>query len=385
MRYCLLFFCFLIVSCSGFSELSVKPGAEQYDTYLPLLKNKRVGIVVNHTSYIGKQHLLDFLLSEGINIERIFCPEHGLRGIADAGEFVSGQTDPVTGLSVVSLYGKNKKPSDYQMRDLDVMVFDLQDVGVRFYTYFSTMHYVMESCSENNVKLIILDRPDPNGDYIDGPVLKPEYRSFVGMEPVPVVHGCTAGEMAMMINGEGWLINGEKCDLTVIPVKNYTHHTFYSLPVKPSPNLPDDTAIRLYPSLCFFESTNISIGRGTHFPFQVIGYPDLKMGDFSFTPESIEGMAKNPKQKGKVCYGEDLRNTGIKSRFSLSYFLKYYKMFPGEKAFFSSENWFNLLAGTDQLLKDIRAGKSVAEIRESWQPDLKKYRKIRKKYLLYPE
>lgn len=385
MRYCLLLICFLILSCSGNSKVFVKPGAEQYNSYLPILKNKRVGVVVNHTSYIGKYHLLDFLLSKGIHIERIFCPEHGLRGTADAGEFVSGQTDPVTGLSVVSLYGKNKKPSDYQLRDLDVMVFDLQDVGVRFYTYFSTMHYVMESCSENNVKLIILDRPNPNGDYIDGPVLKKKFRSFVGMEPVPVVHGCTAGEMALMINGEGWLTNGEKCDLTVIPIKNYTHHTFYSLPVKPSPNLPNDTAIRLYPSLCFFEATNISIGRGTYFPFQVIGYPDSIMGDFSFTPKSIEGMAKNPKQKGKVCYGEDLRNIGIKSRFSLSYFLKYYRMFPEEKSFFSSEKWFNLLAGTDKLLKDIRDGKSDAEIRKSWQPDLKKYREIRKKYLLYPE
>jgi len=385
MRYCLVFFCLLLVSCSGFSKTSVKTGAERPNCYLPLIKNKRVGIVVNHTSYIGTQHLLDFLLSRGVDIERVFCPEHGLRGTADAGELVSGQRDPVTGLIVVSLYGKNKKPSEDQMRDLDVVIFDLQDVGVRFYTYFSTMHYVMESCSENNVKMIILDRPDPNGDYIDGPVLKFEYRSFVGMEPVPVVHGCTAGEMAKMINGEGWLVNGEKCNLTVIPLKNYTHHTFYSLPVKPSPNLPNDTAIRLYPSLCFFESTNLSIGRGTHFPFQVIGYPDPKMGKFSFTPESIDGMAKNPKQKGKVCYGEDLRNIGIKSRFSLSYFLKYYKMFSEEKTFFSSENWFNLLAGTDKLLKDIRDGKSVEEIRESWQPDLRKYKKIRKKYLLYPE
>jgi uncharacterized protein YbbC (DUF1343 family) len=270
------------------------------------------------------------------------------------------------------------------MGGIDIVLFDLQDVGIRFYTYLSTMHYVMEACAGSNIPLVILDRPNPNGDYVAGPVLKPEFRSFVGMEPIPVVHGCTLGELAEMINGEGWLSDDLRCNLTVVPVENYTHQTRYSLPVKPSPNLPNDVAVRLYPSLCFFEATHASIGRGTPFPFQVIGYPDPLMGNFMFTPESAPG-AKNPLQQGKACYGDDLRSASLDNRFSLSYFLMYYHRFRDKKDFLSSEKWFNWLAGTDQVLKDIRAGKTLDIIEASWKDDLKKYIDLRREYLLYPE
>lgn len=362
----------------------VTPGAEQPEIYLPLLLNKNVALVANHTSLVRDRHLLDFMLEKQVAVKKVFCPEHGFRGDADAGEKIGDQTDPATGLSVISLYGNNRKPTNAQMEGIEVVVFDLQDVGVRFYTYLSTMHYVMEACAENNIPLIILDRPNPNGDYVAGPVLKPEFRSFVGMEPIPVVHGCTLGELAQMINGEGWLSDDLSCTLTIVPVANYTHQTSYSLPVKPSPNLPNDVAVRLYPSLCFFEATNASIGRGTIFPFQVIGYPDPSMGKFMFTPESTSG-AKNPLQMGKACYGDDLRRTSLDSRFSLSYFLMYYHRFKNEKDFLSSERWFNLLAGNDQLLKDIRAGKTLDAIEASWQDELGKYMELRSEYLIYPE
>ena len=381
----LLFLLLFQAGIMGVKAQDIQCGANQPESYLPQLEGKKVGLLINHTSMIGEQHLLDFMLEKGVAVQKIFCPEHGFRGDADAGEQVNDQKDEKTGLPVISLYGKNKKPTSDQLKGLDVIVFDIQDVGVRFYTYLSTMHYMMEACAENNLPLILLDRPNPNGDYVAGPVLDLKFQSFVGMHPIPVVHGCTLGELARMINGEKWLKGGVQCRLTVILIKNYTHQIHYSLPVKPSPNLPNDVAIRLYPSLCFFEATNMSIGRGTYFPFQVIGYPDSRMGNFQFIPESISGMSKNPKQEGKTCYGEDLQNAKLSERFSLNYFLTYYHKFEKESDFLSSEKWFNLLAGTDKILKQIRDGDSLEEIEASWQTDLNHYKKMRQKYLLYPD
>src|SRR5690554_1092672 len=288
----------------------ILPGADQPEAYLPLLKGKKVGLVVNQTSILTQQnnlHLVDFLLKEGIKVQKVFVPEHGFRGDADAGEVVKNDTDRKTGLPLVSLYGNNKKPSESAVADVDIIIFDLQDVGLRFYTYISTLHYLMEACAENGKPLLILDRPNPNGEYIDGPVLKEGFTSFVGMHPIPVVHGLTVGELALMVNGEAWLKNGVKCLLTVVPMDHYRHDRVYKLPVQPSPNLPNHLSIRLYPSLCFFEGTEVSIGRGTDYPFQVAGYPDPAFGDFSFTPESRPG-ASDPLQKGQLCYGLDLRH-----------------------------------------------------------------------------
>lgn len=363
----------------------IQTGADQPEKYFQLLQGKKVGLVVNHSSLVGHKHLLDFLLENEIDVIKVFSPEHGFRGDADAGEKVTDQHDSKTGLPIVSLYGKNKKPTSGQLENIDLLVFDIQDVGVRFYTYISTLHYVMEACAENGKELVVLDRPNPNGDYVAGPVLRNEFESFVGMHPIPVIHGCTVGELAQMINGEAWLNDEMKCKLKVIAASGYNHAMPWGLKVKPSPNLPNDLSIRLYPSLCFFEATHASIGRGTQFPFQVIGYPDKDFGEFSFTPESIDGMAKNPKQKDKVCYGVDLRDESLEHRFTLSYFLGFYHKFENEEDFISSERWFNLLAGTDQLLKDIRDGKSLEEIELSWENDLKNYKEIRKKYLLYPD
>ena len=376
----------LLLCCYTISRAQpILPGADQPEKYLPLLTGKKIGLVVNQTSAEGGQHLLDFLLENEVGVVRVFTPEHGFRGDADAGQIVNNQIDGKTGLPIVSLYGENKKPTPEQLVGLDLIIFDIQDVGVRFYTYISTLHYVMEACAENNVKLMMLDRPNPNGDYVAGPVLDMGFQSFVGMHPIPVVYGCTIGEMAKMINGEAWLDEGLTCDLTVIPVENYNHNMHYSLPIKPSPNLPTDVSIRLYPSLCFFEATNVSIGRGTYFPFQVIGYPDSTFGEFCFTPESIPGMASKPKQLGRVCYGTDLREAPLNHRFSLSYFVVFYKKFNDKKDFWSSERWFNLLAGNDQLIEDIRNGKSLEDIEAGWEPDLKDYLLKRKKYLLYPD
>ncbi|HKJ42304.1 MAG TPA: DUF1343 domain-containing protein [Sunxiuqinia sp.] len=384
MRIVFLLFLLLGIGVSAQSQ-TIIPGAERPQLYLPLIMGQRIGLVINQTSRVHNQHLLDFLRSKNIDVVNVFTPEHGFRGQAEAGEQVANQRDAKTGIPIVSLYGKNKKPTANQLKDVDVVIFDIQDVGVRFYTYVSTLHYVMEACAENKKELLVFDRPNPNGDYIAGPVLKPEFRSFVGMDPIPVVHGCTVGELARMMNGEGWLKDHEKCDLLIIPMYNYTHNKHYSLPVKPSPNLPNNRAIRLYPSLCFFEATSVSIGRGTPFPFQVIGYPDQHFGDFEFTPESIEGVAARPKQEGQKCFGVDLRKLDMVPHFTLSYFLNFYHQFKNERDFLSRERWFNLLAGTNQVLKDIRAGKSEAEIEAGWQEDLKKYQFIRKKYLLYPD
>jgi len=384
MRLLLLSILFWTVSCKVEAQ-KITPGADQPELYLNLLEDKKVGLVVNQSSMVADEHLLDFLMAKRMDVEKIFCPEHGFRGDADAGETVNDQKDKKTGLPIISLYGNNKKPTPDQLSDLDILVFDIQDVGVRFYTYVSTLHYVMEACAEEDIPLLVLDRPNPNGDYVDGPILKPEFRSFIGMHPIPIVHGCTLGELAQMINGEKWLVDGVQCDLTVVPVKNYTHQDVYSLPVKPSPNLPNAVSVRLYPSLCFFEATEMSIGRGTYYAFQVIGYPDPKMGKFQFTPQSIPGMAKNPKREGETCYGEDLRNECLTSRFSLKYFLKYYHMFERESDFLSSPRWFNLLAGTDEVLNLIRKGADWSEIQMSWSQELDEYKSMREKYLLYPD
>lgn len=360
------------------------PAADQPEVYLPLLEGKRVGLIVNQTSILTSKdnmHLVDFLMMEGINVVKVFVPEHGFRGNADAGEVVNSEIDKSTGLPIISLYGDNKKPSAETLSDVDILIYDLQDVGVRFYTFISTMHYVMESSAEHNKPLLIFDRPNPNGNYVDGPVLKKGYESFVGMHPIPVVHGLTVGELAQMINGEGWLKGKLKSDIKIIPIKNWDHSMHYSLPVKPSPNLPNDMAIRLYPTLCYFEGTDVSLGRGTHFPFQVYGYPDPKFGDFTFTPVSIDGMSKNPPQKDKLCYGKDLRNEPIDHQFTLQYLLEAYQISGKKEKFFN--NFFDKLAGTDQLRKDILAGKSESEIRNSWKQELEMYKEKRQKYLLY--
>ncbi len=365
------------------ARATVVPGAEQTALYLPALKGKRVGMVVNHTSRIGKTHLIDSLLALGITVKTIFAPEHGFRGEATDGEKISNGRDPRTGVMIASLYGANHKPSPAQMDSLDVVVFDIQDVGCRFYTYISTMHYVMEACAEAKKPLIVLDRPNPNGHYVDGPVLNPKVKSFVGMHPIPVVYGLTEGELAGMINGEGWLGPNKTCSLTVIPVKNYTHQTPYVLPVRPSPNLPNQQAVLLYPSLCFFEGTVVSVGRGTDKQFQVIGSPYTKYGPYEFTPVDKPG-AMNPPQEGKLCYGLDLTQAPIsKTGLMLDYLFDFYKRATNKSAFFLAGGGFDRLAGTDQLRLQLTAGVSEATIRKSWESDLAAYKAIRKKYLIY--
>ncbi len=374
---------FMFTLCSA---RELQTGAGQPEAYLPFLKGKKAGVVVNHTSMVNETtHLVDFLLENGVSVKKIFAPEHGFRGDASAGEKVKDGLDSRTGIPVISLYGEIRKPAPAHMENLDILVFDIQDVGCRFYTYLSTLHYVLEACADNGKPLLVLDRPNPNGDYVAGPVLEPEFRSFVGLHPIPLVHGCTLGEMALMINGEHWHQSPEKCDLRVIPVKNYTHKTAYSLPVKPSPNLPNDLAVQLYPSLCFFEATSVSVGRGTDFPFQVLGGLKPSLGDFQFTPRSIPGAAVNPLNKGKKCYGVDLRRLNRVPDFTLQFFLDFYHQYENEEDFLIRERWFNLLAGTDRLIQQIRQGKSEDKIKESWQSSLQEYKTLRKKYLLYPD
>jgi uncharacterized protein YbbC (DUF1343 family) len=367
------------------SEKSIITGADQPDKYLPLIKGKRVGLVVNNTSTVGEKHIIDFLIGEGIEVKMVFAPEHGFRGEAGPGDKVTDGVDQQTGVKVISLFGATRKPTAEHLKDVDVVIFDIQDVGCRFYTYISTLHYVVEGCAENDKPLIILDRPNPNGDYVAGPILKKEFSSFVGVDPVPIVHGCTVGEMALMINGEKWHAAGKSCKITVIPVMGYTHKYLYSLPVRPSPNLPNDLSIRLYPSLCFFEATSISVGRGTDFPFQVLGGPDPSLGKFTFTPADIPGVISNPIQNGKKCYGVDLRDLKKAPQFTLKYFLDFYKEFKIEKDFLTRERWINLLSGTDQFIKMVREGKSEKEILDSWKPEIEVYKNIRKNYLLYPD
>ncbi len=362
-------------------------GAEQYEKYLPLLENKRVALVVNQSSLIKNTHLVDFLLEKGVKIQKIFAPEHGFRGNIDRGKHINNELDEKTGLPIVSMYGKNRRPTDEQMADVDIMLFDIQDVGARFFTYISSMNEAMEACTKNKIPFIVLDRPNPLGDYVDGPVRQEKFKSFVGMHPIPIVHGLTVGELAKMINGENWLENGKQCDLTVITMENYKHSMHYSLQVKPSPNLPNDLSIRLYPSLCFFEATEVSIGRGTNFPFQVIAYPDPDFGDSLFIPHDIPGMQMNPIQEGKVCYGVDLRNAKPDTvYFTLKYVIDFAKKFREKgDTLVTKLRWFNLLAGNDVLLKQINKGLSEKEIKASWKKELDEYKTMRKKYLLYPQ
>jgi len=365
----------------------IELGAAQMNKYIQLLKGKRIALVVNQTSRIGNTHLVDTLISKGINIQTIFAPEHGFRGKADAGEKVADGKDKATGISLISLYGKYKKPRAADLKDIDWVIFDIQDVGARFYTYISTMHHVMEACAENQVKFMVLDRPNPNGHYVDGPVLDPAFSSFVGKHPVPIVHGMTVGEYAQMINGEKWLRDGLQCSLSVIPIKNYSHDTAYELPVKPSPNLPNMRSIYLYPSLCLFEGTVMSVGRGTDTQFQVYGHPDYTKGDYHFTPVPMEG-AKYPKHQDKKCVGEDLRNIPMAELqttygFGLSYLLAAYQNFENKDKFFLKNLFFDKLAGTDELRQQIIAGQSEAEIRATWAADLTKFKAKRAKYLMY--
>ena len=332
IRYSLLLY-LVLSSILGIAQ-PIQVGAAQLDELLPKLSNQRVALVVNQTSMIGKTHLVDSLQKRGVNIKKIFSPEHGFRGDADAGETVKDGTDTKTNLPVVSLYGNNKKPSAQQLEDVDIVIFDIQDVGVRFFTYISSLHYLMEACAEQNKKLIVLDRPNPNGSYVDGPVLDPSLKSFVGMHPIPIVHGLTVGELALMINGEGWLLGKMKCAVEIIKMKNYKHDLPYSLSIKPSPNLPNDQSIALYPSSCLFEGTVLSVGRGTLHPFEWIGHPDLKNQPFQFTPVSIVGMAKNPPHENKLCYGIDLSREKVERRISLSYLIKLFHQFPDKEKFF---------------------------------------------------
>jgi uncharacterized protein YbbC (DUF1343 family) len=369
-------------------ETRITTGAEQLSNYLPLIRNRNVGLVVNQTSVIGEVHLADTLKKSGVNIVRIFAPEHGFRGRADAGEHVNDTIDAATGIPVASLYGNKKKPSAADLKNIEILIFDIQDVGARFYTFISTLHYIMESCAENNIELIVLDRPNPNGWYVDGPVLKNEFKSFVGMDPIPVVHGLTVAEYAQMVNGEGWLSAGKKCKLRTVLCKNYTHQSRYDLPVKPSPNLPNATAIYLYPSLCFFEGTEVSVGRGTDFPFQIIGSDKIKIANaYEFTSVAKPG-AKSPPLLGKKCFGLNLTAVDvndIRSGIKLEYLIEMYKAYTDKDKFFLSNNFIDKLAGTDDLRKQIMEGKSEQEIKKSWQADLDAYKAKRKKYLLYPD
>ena len=367
---------------------AVTPAADRPDKYLPLLKGKRVALVVNQTSMVGTTHLADFLLSKGVNVRKIFAPEHGFRGRADAGAKLKDGRDGRTGLPLISLYGKHKKPTKAMLRGIDVIVFDIQDVGVRFYTYLSTLHYVMEAAAEQHIPLIVLDRPNPNGHYIDGPVLQRKFRSFVGLDPVPIVYGMTIGEYAKMLNGEGWLKGGMKADLRVIKLQGYTHATPYRLPIKPSPNLPTERAVALYPSLALFEGTQFSAGRGTSTPFELYGAPGYTKKSFCFTPKPMPG-ASSPKHKGKCCYGVDLRRVPVErirseKRLNLGYLLDAYRHYSDKKHFFpNSGKFFDKLAGSDRLRKQLEAGWSEAQIRKSWESDLRRFKKIREKYLLY--
>lgn len=381
----LLFFLILIQFCSIGQKNEIITGADQPDSYLPLLKEKRVGLVVNHTSIAGGIHLVDFLIKNKIEVEKIFAPEHGFRGDISAGEEIADGVDDKTGIPVISLYGEIKKPTELHLQNLDVVVFDIQDVGCRFYTYISTLKLLIEACAENNLPLIILDRPNPNGDYVAGPVLKHGFESFVGMMPIPIVHGCTIGELAKMIVGEKWHGAGKNYEIEVIPVKNYTHSTKYELPVNPSPNLPNYLAVRLYPSICFFEATSVSVGRGTEFPFQVLGGLKPELGVFQFTPVSIPGAAVNPLNEGKVCYGIDLRELKEVPTFTLSFFIDFYNKYENKDEFLTRERWFNLLAGTDELIKQIKEKMNEAEILSKIEPELNSYNTMRKKYLLYPD
>lgn len=387
MKYITLFICWLAVLQA---TAQVKNGADRLEELFPLLENKRISLVVNQTSLVQNVHLLDTLYNKGMHITQVFAPEHGFRGDADAGEFIKNGKDYRTQVPIISLYGKNKKPQPSQLQQTDIMIFDIQDVGARFYTYISTMFYVMQACAENNKELIILDRPNPC-DYVDGPVLDMKYKSFVGILPIPILHGCTIGELAQMINGEGWLGNNLQCPLKVITIEDWKHGQPYSLPVKPSPNLPNDQAIALYPSLCPFEGTSVSVGRGTDFPFQIIGSPTTKNLKFRFMPHPMKGSDKHPLHQDTYCYGLNLSSEkNIPKGFSLQYVIQFYNYFQNltkhaEKEFFTRPHWFDLLMGTNQVRLDILKNKTEEQIRSAWQKKLNQYKEIRKKYLLYED
>ncbi|SKB81122.1 Uncharacterized conserved protein YbbC, DUF1343 family [Daejeonella lutea] len=369
-------------------QAAIITGAQQVDKYLPMLKGKKVALAINNTSVIDGKLSMDTLLKLGVNIVKGFGPEHGFRGKASAGAKIGDETDEKTGVPLISLYGSKYKPTKADMQGIDVMVFDMQDVGVRFYTYLSTLHYIMEACAENNVDLIVLDRPNPNDGYVDGPVREPDQESFVGKHAIPILHGLTFGEYAGMINGEGWLPGKAKSKLTVIKMQNYNHGKPYILPIAPSPNLNTQQSILLYPSLCLFEGTVISQGRGTLYPFTVLGNPELKgKYDFSFKPVSIPGMSESPPHMDKDCYGIDLRtyDTGTfakTGRINLTWLKQFYADYPNKAQFFRAAN-FDRLAGTSKLRTQIIEGKSEEEIRQSWEPALGQYKETRKKYLLY--
>lgn len=387
MKYITLFICWLAVLQA---TAQVKNGADRLEELFPLLENKRISLVVNQTSLVQNVHLLDTLYNKGVHITQVFAPEHGFRGDADAGEFIKNGKDYRTQVPIISLYGKNKKPQPSQLQQTDIMIFDIQDVGARFYTYISTMFYVMQACAENNKELIILDRPNPC-DYVDGPILDMKYKSFVGILPIPILHGCTIGELAQMINGEGWLGNNLQCPLKVITIEDWKHGQPYSLPVKPSPNLPNDQAIALYPSLCPFEGTSVSVGRGTDFPFQIIGSPTTKNLKFRFMPHPMKGSDKHPLHQDTYCYGLNLSSEkNIPKGFSLQYVIQFYNYFQNltkhaEKEFFTRPHWFDLLMGTNQVRLDILKNKTEEQIRSAWQKKLNQYKEIRKKYLLYED
>ena len=365
-------------------------GASRLDYYIKFIKNKSVAVIGNQTSMVGNVHLVDTLLSLGVDVKMVFAPEHGFRGMADAGEKVSDGKDPVSGLPIKSLYGsKNRKPSKELLSSVEVLIFDIQDVGVRFYTYISTMHYIMEACAEQNKLLIVLDRPNPNGHYVDGPVLKRGNESFIGLHPVPVIHGMTIGEYAKMINGEGWLNNRISCSLVVVPCQNYNHNTLYQLPIKPSPNLPNMNSIYLYPSLCLFEGTNVSVGRGTSFPFQIYGSPFVPPTTFSFTPQPFPG-AKKPKHNGIKCNGFKLLNYGdsvfkYQQKFTLDWLITMRNASNNKEDFFRKDGFFRLLTGDVEIRKMIENNFSAHEIWLSFQPEVKQFKTLRKKYLLYTD
>ena len=405
----LLFSLFLLIvvqlpfisKIKAFDPTQIHIGADRPEVYLPLLLNKNIAVVANPTSIVGnrRQHLVDFLIQNGVKVKVVFAPEHGFRGDAGAGEEIRDGLDASTGIKVISLYGKKTKPTADDLKNIQVLVFDIQDVGVRFYTYLSTLQLVMEACANAGVKVILFDRPNPNGYYVDGPVLKNEFKSFVGMNPIPVVHGCTPGEYARMLIGEGWLNSKKKCDLTVIPISNYSHSIGYNLPVRPSPNLPDQNAIYLYPSLCFFEGTVVSLGRGTDFPFETYGYPDYK-SEFVFRPVAKKGVVSHPPYQDTLCYGVDLRkyyatvdsashfflihNTEqLPKQIELKWLIDAYLKCPDKEKFFNS--FFEKLAGSKLLQLQLKSGLSETAIRLSWKKDLRQYLKVRSKYLLYPD
>ncbi len=373
------------ISLTTYAQQKITTGAERLNVYLPLLEGKKVGVMVNQTAIVGDQHLVDVLLEKGVDLQFAFIPEHGFRGTIERGEDVHNDVDAKTGLPLYSLYGENHQ-ADSLVRSVDVMIFDIQDVGARFYTFVVGMHNVMQLCANNNRPLLVLDRPNPNGEQVDGPVRKDDkFKSDISFHKVAMIHGLTIGELAQMINGEGWLDKGEKkCDLTVITLENYTHKSKYELPVIPSPSLPNYQSVRLFPLLCLFEATDFSIGRGTDFPFQVIGYPDTRFGDFTFTPGTRVGMSAHVEQQGNLCYGIDLRGLKADSiRFTLKYILDFYHKMPDK--FFARPDFFDKLAGTDKLREQILAGWTEEQIRDSWKEELSEYKRMRKKYLLYED